>query len=108
MNKDIDNMNERELLAELVRQGRRTERAEKIKICVLAALLLTVIVLALICIPKVLAPIRSISRSMPLCRNVRRGEFMWCCVRGEQKTRFCPMCGSWTLRERRRVDTLLR
>ena len=57
-------MSERELLAELVRQGRRNEQADRIKTCVLAALLIVVIVLAMIYIPKILAPIRQISASM--------------------------------------------
>ena len=35
MDKDIDNMSEKELLAELVRQGRRSERADMIKVGVL-------------------------------------------------------------------------
>lgn len=64
MDKDIDNMSERELLAELVRQGRRNERADRIKTCVLAALLLVIIVLAMVYIPKILAPIRQISAGM--------------------------------------------
>ena len=64
MNQDLDNMTERELLCELVRQGRRAEKTEKIKTCVLAALLLAVVVAALICVPKILAPMRQISRSM--------------------------------------------
>ncbi len=69
MNKDIDSMNERELLAELVRQGRRVEKADRIKTCVLAVLLVTLIVLALVCIPKILTPIRQISASMDQIRG---------------------------------------
>ena len=64
MNHDIDNMSEKELLAELVRQGRRVEKADMIKTCVLAVLLVTILVLALVCVPKILAPIRQISASM--------------------------------------------
>ena len=64
MQKEIGNMNERELLEELVRQGKRCERLERIKLCVVAALLLTLIVLAAVYIPKILTPIRQISQSM--------------------------------------------
>ena len=64
MNRDIEGMSERELLAELVRQGRRAERAERIKACVLAALLIAVVVAAAFYVPKILAPIRRISDSM--------------------------------------------
>lgn len=64
MNKNIDNMSERELLQELVRQGRRAARAERIKICVLGALLLAVVVLALIYVPKIMEPIDRISQSI--------------------------------------------
>ncbi len=64
MDRDLDNMNERELLAELVQQGRRAEKAEKIKTCVLAALLLAIIVLTLVFIPKILAPLQQLSARM--------------------------------------------
>lgn len=64
MDRDLDNMNERELLAELVQQGRRAEKAEKIKTCVLAALLLVIIVLTLVFIPKILAPLQQLSARM--------------------------------------------
>ena len=64
MNQNLDNMSEKELLAELVEQGRRAEKTERIKICVLSALLLAVIVLALIYVPKILAPIRQIGQSI--------------------------------------------
>lgn len=64
MNQNIESMNERELLAELVRQGRRREQTEKIKTCVLTALLMTVVIAALVCIPRILAPLRQISASM--------------------------------------------
>jgi methyl-accepting chemotaxis protein len=62
--KEIENMNDHELLEELVRQGRRRERAEQIKICAIAVLLLTVVILAAVYIPKILAPMRQISQSM--------------------------------------------
>lgn len=64
MDKDIDNMSEKELLAELVRQGRRAERADMIKICVLGVALLAIVVLALVYIPKIVAPIHQLSDSM--------------------------------------------
>ena len=64
MDKDIDNMSEKELLAELVRQGRRAERADMIKICVLGVALLAIVILALVYIPKIVAPIRQLSDSM--------------------------------------------
>lgn len=64
MNKNIDNMSERELLQELVRQGRRAARAERIRICLLGALLLAVVVLALIYVPKIMEPIDRISQSI--------------------------------------------
>lgn len=64
MNRDIEQMSERELLAELVLQGRRAERADRIKTYVLAAVLLVIIISGLIIIPKVLAPIRQISENM--------------------------------------------
>ena len=64
MDRDLDNMNERELRAELVQQGRRAEKAEKIKTCVLAALLLAIIVLTLVFIPKILAPLQQLSARM--------------------------------------------
>ena len=66
MNKDkeIDSMSERELLCELVRQGRRAERAERIKLCALAVLLAAVVVLALVFVPKIVSPVRQLSESM--------------------------------------------
>ena len=64
MNKDIDNMSEKELLAELVRQGRRNERADMIKVSVLCVLLLAVVILALVYVPKIVAPIQQLSDSM--------------------------------------------
>ena len=62
--KNVDEMNECELLAELVRQGRRAEKADMIKTCVIASLLILIIVLALVYVPKILAPIRQLSASM--------------------------------------------
>ena len=64
MQKQIESMNERELLEELVRQGLRREKTEKIKLCALALLLVAVVVLAAVYIPKILAPMRQISQSM--------------------------------------------
>ena len=64
MNKDIDNMSEKELLAELVRQGRRSERADMIKVSVLCVLLLAVVILALVYVPKIVVPIQQLSDSM--------------------------------------------
>ena len=64
MNNKPDTMNERELLAELVRQGRRTEKAEMIKTCVLSLLLLAIVITALVYIPKIVSPIRQLSESM--------------------------------------------
>ena len=64
MDKDIDNMSEKELLAELVRQGRRNERADMIKVSVLCVLLLAVVILALVYVPKIVAPIQQLSDSM--------------------------------------------
>ncbi|MBQ3481675.1 MAG: hypothetical protein IJH48_04960 [Oscillospiraceae bacterium] len=64
MKKNVGEMNERELLAELVLQGRRAEKTERIKTGVLAALLLAVIILALIYIPRIAAPIRELSDGM--------------------------------------------
>ena len=57
-------MNERELLEELVRQGERREMAEKIKLCAIAALILVIVVLSAVCIPKIIAPLNEVSRSM--------------------------------------------
>ena len=64
MHKEIDSMSDHELLRELVLQGKRREKTEQIKICVLAVLLLTVVILAAVYIPKILAPMRQISQSM--------------------------------------------
>ena len=64
MQKEIGNMNDHELLEELVRQGRRREKTEQIKLCAIAVLLLTVIILAAVYIPTILAPMRQISQSM--------------------------------------------
>ena len=64
MKKDIDSMSEKELLAELVRQGRRSERADMIKVSVLCVLLLAVVILALVYVPKIVAPIQQLSDSM--------------------------------------------
>ena len=64
MQKEIENMNDHELLSELVRQGRRREKLERIKICGIAFLILAVVILAMVYIPKILAPIRELSGSM--------------------------------------------
>ena len=63
MQKDVGDMNERELLTELVQQGRRAERAGRIRSCVIAALLLIMLILALIYVPRILEPIRQLSES---------------------------------------------
>lgn len=64
MQRDLGSMSDHELLLELAQQGRKREQTERIKICVIALLLLTVIVLALIYIPKILAPIRQLNEKM--------------------------------------------
>lgn len=64
MKKDFDSMSEKELLVELARQGRRTERARRLNGFLLAALLIAVVFLGTVYIPKILAPIRQISQSM--------------------------------------------
>ena len=64
MPKNIGNMTDHELLEELVLQGRRAERMSRIKICLIAGLLLLVIILALVYIPKIMAPIRQLNESM--------------------------------------------
>lgn len=73
MQKDIENMNDHELLSELVRQGRRREKIEQIKICGIAVLLLTIIILAMVYIPKILAPIRQLSGSMEQIEQAMAG-----------------------------------
>ena len=64
MQKQVESMDERELLEELVRQGQRREKAELVKIGILAALLLTIVVLAIVLIPKILTPMQQIGQSM--------------------------------------------
>lgn len=64
MHKQTENMSERELLEELVRQGKRREMIEQIKLCVTSVLLLTIIVLAFVYIPRILEPMRQVSQSM--------------------------------------------
>ena len=46
MDKKIESMTDHELLCELVRQGRRAERENQIKTCLIAVLLLAVLILA--------------------------------------------------------------
>ena len=60
MQKDIESMSDHELLQELVRQGRRSERASRLRTAMIAALL----VLALVYIPKITAPLRQVSEGM--------------------------------------------
>ncbi len=69
MPRDIGSMTDHELLEELVLQGRRAERANTIKTCVIAGLLLVIIILALVYIPKIMAPIRQLSGSMDEIRS---------------------------------------
>ena len=69
MPRDIGSMTDHELLEELVLQGRRAERANTIKTCVIAGLLLVIIILALVYIPKIMAPIRQLSESMDEIRS---------------------------------------
>lgn len=64
MPKNTGNMTDHELLEELVLQGRRAERLNRIKICLVAVLLLLVAILALVYIPKIMAPIRQLNESM--------------------------------------------
>ena len=64
MLKNTENMTDHELLEELVLQGRRAEKMGRIKICLVAVLLLLVAVLALVYIPKIMAPIRQLNESM--------------------------------------------
>lgn len=64
MPKNTGNMTDHELLEELVLQGRRAERMSRIKICLVAVLLLLVAILALVYIPKIMAPIRQLNESM--------------------------------------------
>ncbi|HAJ64960.1 MAG TPA: hypothetical protein DCM61_00015 [Clostridiales bacterium] len=64
MPKNTGNMTDHELLEELVMQGRRAERMSRIKICLVAVLLLLVAILALVYIPKIMAPIRQLNESM--------------------------------------------
>lgn len=62
-------MNDHELLQELVRQGRKREKAENIKTAVIAALLLVLIVALLVYVPKITAPIRELNQSMDQVRQ---------------------------------------
>ena len=64
MDKKIESMTDHELLCELVRQGRRAERENQIKTCLIAVLLLAVLILALIYIPRILAPIRQLNAAL--------------------------------------------
>lgn len=64
MHKQTENMSEHELLEELVRQGKRREMIEQIKLGVVSILLLTIIVLAFVYIPRILEPMRQVSQSM--------------------------------------------
>lgn len=64
MPKNTGNMTDHELLEELVLQGRRAERMSRIKICLVVVLLLLVAILALVYIPKIMAPIRQLNESM--------------------------------------------
>ena len=63
MPKNTGNMTDHELLEELVLQGRRAERMSRIKICLVVVLLLLVAILALVYIPKIMAPIRQLNES---------------------------------------------
>lgn len=64
MSKEIESMNERELLEELVRQGKKRETLEKIKLFSIVALLAAIVVLAAVYIPKILTPLHDLSQSM--------------------------------------------
>ena len=64
MPKNTGNMTDHELLEELVLQGRRAERMSRIKICLVVVLLLLVAILALVYVPKIMAPIRQLNESM--------------------------------------------
>ena len=69
MEKKIDEMNDRELLQELVRQGRKREKADRVKTAVTAALLLVLIVVLLVYVPRITAPIRELNRNMDQIRQ---------------------------------------
>jgi len=69
MPRDIENMNDHELLAELVRQGRRAEKINRIKTCLIAGLILVILILAMIYIPRIMAPIRQLNESMSEIRG---------------------------------------
>lgn len=73
MHKEIESMTDRELLQELVLQGRRNERANNIKSAVLAALVLAIVILALVCIPKIMAPIRELNANMDGIKSAMSG-----------------------------------
>ena len=66
MQKDFGGMSDHELLVELARQGQRREKTEIIKICVLAALLLALVVLALVYVPRLVEPIRQLNEKMEI------------------------------------------
>lgn len=74
MPKNIGNMTDHELLEELVLQGRRAERMSRVKICLVAVLLLLVAILALVYIPKIMAPIRQLNESMIEIRGTMEKE----------------------------------
>ena len=69
MQGEIEKMSDHELLAELVRQGRRAERERKIRTWAAAALILAVIVLILVAVPKIMAPIRQLNDSLQQIRE---------------------------------------
>ena len=70
MNKDLKRMSEQELLAELVADRRRAETRERIKLGLMAALLLLVLVLALIYLPRISATLRSVDTAMAQVQSV--------------------------------------
>ena len=64
MKKEIEQMSDRELMMELVEAKRRAEKWERIRLCVMAALLLTVVVLAAVYVPRITATLRRVNETM--------------------------------------------
>lgn len=78
MDKKIESMTDHELLCELVRQGRRAERENQIKTCLIAVLLLAVLILAMIYIPGSWPrSANSMPRSMRYSRPSTRQKASW-------------------------------
>ena len=70
MKKDLSQMSERELLAELVADSRSARTRERVKLCLLAALLVFVLVLALIYLPRISATLRRVDAAMEQVQSI--------------------------------------